>query len=59
VVASGLVAVLLFTTLLAREAALTTDIDIDQAVRPMNAVLLALGVAFVLNVAVEAAIVLS
>lgn len=59
VVASALVAVLLFVTLLSREVILMSDNDMDDVVRPMNAVLLSLGIAFMLNIVVESAFVLA
>jgi hypothetical protein len=53
VVASGLVAVLLFLTLLAREFVLASDRDIDAVLRPIHAAVLPLAAAFVLNIAFE------
>jgi hypothetical protein len=59
VIASGLVAVLLFLTLLARELVLASDQEIDAALRPIDAVAIPLTVAFALNVVVEAVVALA
>lgn len=53
VTASGIVAVLLFATLLSREMALSTDDVTPANLTPLNAVVLALALAFSLNFAVE------
>ena len=58
VVASGLVAVLLFLTLLTREVVLASDREVDAALRPIHAVAIPLAVAFALNVILEAIVTL-
>lgn len=58
IVASGLMAILLFLTLLSREFVLAADRDVDDVLRPIHAVLIPLTVAFVVNVALEAVVAL-
>lgn len=53
VTASGIVAVLLFATLLSREMALSTDRISQSSLTPLNAVLVPLALAFGLNLVVE------